>query len=456
METFFRSVGLKADRCKGCVSCIKRCPTEAIRIREGKAHIIESKCIDCGECIRVCPNQAKFAITNHLEDTDIYKYNIALPAPSLFSQFELKYSVEAILCGLLRLGFDDVYEVAKGAEIVAFKLKEYLQQDGVPKPVISNACPACVRLMQISYPELIPHLLPYEPPVEVAARIARKRALENNPHLQSDDIGVWFIGPCPAKMTAVVHPLTEKNSNLNGVIAVSTIYGKLHKTIPRTDAEFAECESRLGDLARWGGVTWGVAGGESDSVDSPRGTGLIVHGIHHVKEMFEQLSDMKLTGVEHVEVLACESGCVGGALMVQNRFVGEHNLRTRIDAMKTDKAAERFSIDGKNLELMTMCESCSPVKIYQPAPIDEDMSEALRKVEQMEQVLKQLPGLDCGSCGSPTCKVLAEDIIRGFAAETDCIFKLREKVRDMARAMVDLAEHLPPSFEKSEEKSNDC
>lgn len=449
MATFFRSVGLKPDRCKGCVSCIKRCPTEAIRIREGKAKIIESKCIDCGECIRVCPNQAKFAVTNHLEDTSIYKYNIALPAPSLFSQFELKHSIKAVLCGLLRLGFDDVYEVAKGAEIVAYKLKEYLKMDGVPKPVISNACPACVRLMQICYPELIPHLLPYEPPVEVAARIARNRALAANPDLKPDDIGIWFIGPCPAKMTTVVHPLTEKNSNLNGVIAISAIYGKLHKAIPRTDDEYSGYENRLRDLANWGGVTWCVAGGESDAVESSRGTGLIVHGIHHVKEMFEQLSNMKLSDVEHIEVLACESGCVGGALMVQSRFVGEHNMRLRIEAMKAADNARRFSADEDDEKLLAMCESCSQIKVYQSMRIDEDITEALRKVELMDKILQELPGLDCGSCGSPTCKVLAEDVARGFAAETDCIFKLREKVRDMARSMVELAEQLPPSLEKN-------
>jgi Na+-translocating ferredoxin:NAD+ oxidoreductase RNF subunit RnfB len=66
----------------------------------------------------------------------------------------------------------------------------------------------------------------------------------------------------------------------------------------------------------------------------------------------------------------------------------------------------------------------------------------------MEKTLETLPGLDCGSCGSPSCKALAEDIAQGSATEADCVFKLREHVRDLAKEMVNLAEKLPPPLDK--------
>ena len=61
MNTYFHSVRLDEEKCMGCTNCIKRCPTQAIRVRSGKAHIISERCIDCGECIRVCPHHAKYS-----------------------------------------------------------------------------------------------------------------------------------------------------------------------------------------------------------------------------------------------------------------------------------------------------------------------------------------------------------------------------------------------------------
>ena len=61
MDKFYHSVRLDESLCKGCINCIKRCPTEAIRVRGGKASINNKFCIDCGECIRVCPHHAKLA-----------------------------------------------------------------------------------------------------------------------------------------------------------------------------------------------------------------------------------------------------------------------------------------------------------------------------------------------------------------------------------------------------------
>ena len=83
MDKFFHSVRLDADKCKGCTNCIKRCPTEAIRVRAGKASIISERCIDCGECIRICPHHAKRAQTDPFNKILEYKYRIALPAPTL-------------------------------------------------------------------------------------------------------------------------------------------------------------------------------------------------------------------------------------------------------------------------------------------------------------------------------------------------------------------------------------
>jgi Fe-S-cluster-containing hydrogenase component 2 len=113
MNEYFHSVTLDEEKCKGCTNCIKRCPTEAIRVRKGKARIIAERCIDCGECIRVCPYRAKKAITDPLEIIKNYKYKVAIPAPTIYGQFRAARSTNHLLTAFKLLGFDHVYEVAK-------------------------------------------------------------------------------------------------------------------------------------------------------------------------------------------------------------------------------------------------------------------------------------------------------------------------------------------------------
>lgn len=114
-EAYSHSVLLDEKLCKGCTNCIKKCPMEAIRVQNGKARILNDKCIDCGECIRTCPYKAKVAHTDSWDLLAEYKYTIALPAPSLYMQFDTNlYTRKHIIAALKALGFDAIYEVAAG------------------------------------------------------------------------------------------------------------------------------------------------------------------------------------------------------------------------------------------------------------------------------------------------------------------------------------------------------
>ena len=154
MDRFFHSVTLDADKCQGCTNCIKRCPKEASSVRERKAQIISERCIDCGECIRVCPHHAKKAKSDPLSMIDNWKYKIALPAPSLFGQFNNLDDIDIVLTGIKQLGFDDVFEVSRGAELVSDATRRLMNAGGLKKPVISSACPAEVRLIRVRFPDL--------------------------------------------------------------------------------------------------------------------------------------------------------------------------------------------------------------------------------------------------------------------------------------------------------------
>ncbi|MHC1757978.1 MAG: [Fe-Fe] hydrogenase large subunit C-terminal domain-containing protein [Negativicutes bacterium] len=438
VEKYYHSVRLLAERCIGCVSCARHCPTEAIRVRGGKARITESRCIDCGECIRYCPNHAKTAVTDTLMDLKLYRYNIALAAPSLYAQFDKNVPVASILAGLRRLGFDKVGEVARGAEIATAALREHLRTVGIKRPVISSACPASVRLILVKFPELIEYLSPIDAPVEIAARLARAEVVRDT-DMNPDSIGVWFITPCPAKMTAVLEPIGVVQSELTGTISMISIYGELLKAISNST------EKIDGSLASSEGVGWALAGGEAAGLDDVKV--LVAHGIRNVSNVLEQVAVGKLNDVDFIECLSCAGGCIGGPLTAINRFVAENSLKQRLKMMRADETlASAEPIEESQVQL-----ALHQGRVIEPRPalkLDDDIFVAMQKIELIDDTLKRLPGLDCGSCGSPTCRALAEDIVQGTASETDCVFRLREMVRDLAEEMVNLSAKLPPSLTK--------
>lgn len=431
---YFHSVRLDWDKCEGCTNCIKRCPTEAIRVREGKANIIQERCIDCGECIRICPNHAKIAVGNSLKDLDAYRYRIALPAPAFVSQFAGRAGLEQILGSLISLGFDAIYEVALAAEIVARATRSYLDNYTGKRPLLSPACPAVVGLIRVRFPSLIEQLLPVATPVDLAARLAKREGVSVS-GLPPEAVGTFFISPCPAKITAA-RQRQDGLSGPDGVIPLGAIYGDVLESL--TSAPLYP--SRAG--AR--GYGWGCSGGESASIGSPRL--LEVDGIHQVIDVLTRVEAGEMQDIDYIEAQACPGGCVGGALMVVNPYLARLKLRELVRRLPA--GAGELPDPGDNL------------RAYQYEPrlalrLDPDLATALEKMHQLEATEKMLPGLDCGACGSPNCRALAEDIVRGEAQDTDCIFLLRDRVRVLAEEVVELARKLPPSMARPERGKSD-
>ena len=169
MYKYEHSVQLDESKCTGCTTCLRHCPTEAIRIQNNRAVINTQRCIDCGECIRVCPHKAKKAVCGKIANMSRFKWKIALPAPTLYGQFDNLDDIDYVLNGLLKIGFDDVFEVSKAAELVSAYTRIYLKTDGIKKPAISSACPVVTRLIGLRFPSLNDHIIHMLPPMEVAA-----------------------------------------------------------------------------------------------------------------------------------------------------------------------------------------------------------------------------------------------------------------------------------------------
>ncbi len=441
MREYYHSVTLNKEKCKGCTNCIKGCPTEAIRVRDGKARIIDERCIDCGECIRVCPYHAKVAITDPLSIIDEYKFKIALPAPALLGQFKNLKNCDKVLASLKHLGFDYVYEVAKGADIVTQLIKEKLSISSIKKPLISSACPAIVRLIQVRFPNLLDHMVRVESPMEIAAQMAKDEFSKKH-NIPKEQIGAFFITPCAAKMTSIRNPIGNEVSHVDGAISILDIYGPIssYLKIPDNTEQLQKASSA--------GLSWAISNGESQSLGIDNY--LAVDGISNVIPVLEEIENNKMSDLDFFEGLSCSGGCVGGPLTFENGYVAKNRIRILAKGIdNTSPKASEVEYVKENMDW-----SLQKNIIEKPVlKLDENIVLAIQKMETLERIHKELPGLDCGSCGSPSCRALAEDIVRGKASKLDCVFELREKVKMLAEEMIELSDKMPAGRE--EKKNNE-
>ena len=410
MYSYEHSVLLDESKCTGCTTCLKHCPTEAIRIKDGHAQINPERCIDCGECIKYCSQKAKRAISSKISDMDRFKWKIALPAPSLYGQFDNLDDVDYVLNGLLKIGFDDVYEVSKAAELVSAYTRIYLQTDGVKKPAISSACPVVLRLISLRFPSLAEHVIHMLPPMEIAAKHARKRALENHPELKPEDIGVCFISPCPAKVSYVKNGFAGYKSEIDEVVSISDVYFLLIGKMKKEDN--VEMLSESGRI----GIGWARTGGEATAIFNE--DYLAADGIENVIHVLDQVENGNIPPLEFIELNACTGGCVGGVLTMQNPFIAKARLQTlrRYLPVSQNTIPKESYVSAEYL--------FEDMPTYKPSNrLGSNIAESMRMMADIQKIKSTLPGIDCGACGAPTCRAFAEDVVKQTACPSDCHIK---------------------------------
>ena len=419
MGEYIHSVSLDVDKCKGCTTCLKRCPTEAIRIRNGHACIDPDRCIDCGQCILTCPYEAKKASCHKMSDVPKNKWKVALPAPALFGQFDHLEDIDTVLRGLLKCGFDDVYEVASAAEIVSDYTRRYCRLHQDKRPIISSACPVIVRLISLKYPYLCENVLPILPPMEIAAMKAREEARRKT-GLKDEDIAIIFISPCPAKASYVNNRADGNRSHVDYVVSMRDIGFELLSEMKHGTQD--EALSKTGKI----GIGWASSGGEATAILSNQY--LAADGIDNVMRVLEDIDNHEMPNLDFIELNACAGGCVGGSMTFVNPFIAKARLHT---LKKYLPIAQNTAEGGPDVIPDAYLEDGGVA--YRPvSALDMDRAAAIDKMKEIERLNALLPGVDCGSCGAPNCFAFAADIVKGVAHIDDCIFLMREKYRKMA------------------------
>ncbi len=418
---FHHALKILKEVCIGCTHCMNICPTEAIRVKNGKAELIDNRCVDCGFCYRVCPVNAIIVEQDDFNRIFEYKIRVALVPAVLTGQFPDNITTRQIHSELMELGFTHVYEVEQGVEVLHETMTEYIKKNRDTKPLISAFCPAIVRLIQVKFPALVENLIHLKPPLDISALYFRRHLVDDG-H-DKNDIGIFYITPCAAKIAAVKSPVGEKDSPITGVINMDFIFNKVYTRIKQGNGDSCIVPEIINMSAR--SVLWSLTNGESAHA---AGRCMAVDEIHNVINFLEQLENEEMKDIDFLELRACDESCAGGVLTTANRFFTVERLKKRatLSEPEHDKKKQGGSkniIHYKNRLKQKM--HLQPVQPRSMLKLDEDMSEALKKMKRVQEISKCLPEVDCAACGSPNCQSFAEDIVQGYAKLNQCVFVQR-------------------------------
>ena len=168
------------------------------------------------------------------------------------------------------------------------------------------------------------------------------------------------------------------------------------------------------------GIGWASTGGESAAIFSDRY--LAADGIENVNRVLEEIDNGSIPDLEFVELNACPGGCVGGTMTVANPYIAQ----ARLQSIRRYLPVSQNFADGEDVPADRL--DAEPIS-YEPAGVlGSDRESAIRMMREIEELTKTLPALDCGSCGAPTCRAFASDVVRGLSSPSECIVAMRERL----------------------------
>ena len=297
-----------------------------------------------------------------------------------------------------------------------------MNRKDIPLPVISSACPAVVRLIKLRFPTLIKHLLPIIAPMEIAGKYARREAMRKHPELKSDDIRTVFISPCPAKVSWVKSTMEDQEVYVDHVVSASEVYFRLIGAMKRGNQPKASSETGMI------GLSWASSGGEASALFNEGY--LAADGIENVIQVLDKIETGQLGDVTFIELNACPGGCVGGAMTVENPYIA----RVRLQSLRRylPVSMNRLPHSGEEPDTFVPDELIDARPFaYTPPAVTISRMESIRRMMEIENIYETLPQIDCGSCGAPTCRCFAEDVVRGEAHIDDCIVMMREHLKSL-------------------------
>lgn len=354
---------LVSDGCQGCLAhpCTEVCPKKAVSIVHGKSVIDQSKCVKCGRCKDVCPYSAILklerpcakacgmeAISSDEQGRAVIDYDkcvscgmcivncpfgaisdkgqifqlihsikagervIAIVAPAFVGQFGPSMTPEKLNAAMKLLGFDQVVEVAIGADLCTIEeAKDFLREVPEYQPFMATSCcPSWSVMAKKLFPDLAPYISMALTPMVLTARLQKK---------EHKNCKIAFIGPCSAKK------LEASRRTIRSDVDFVLTFEELMGMFEAKGVNFDEIEDQKPlEEATAAGRGFAVGGGVAQAVvdaakrlEPDREIKVAsAQGLHECRKLLTLAKAGKYNGYL-LEGMACPGGCVAGAGTLQ-------------------------------------------------------------------------------------------------------------------------------------------
>lgn len=341
-EKIIQKVRSCEEDCKqidGKSKCMSVCPFDAIlKDPIGNDKFIDPQlCISCGRCVSVCDKGNYIDTPQFLPLASLLdgKQKVfAIVAPAIAGQFGEQVTLDQLREAFIKIGFDDMVEVAMAADILSFKEAVEFQEHVKNKKDImisSCCCPVWVSLLRKVYHDLMDDVTPSVSPMIAMGRILKKL---------DPDARVVFIGPCIAKKTEA------KEKDIADAVDFVLTFQEVSAMF---DAAKVNPEELKGvpsvDYAATGGRLYGRAGGVAEAVYDivhqlyPKSRKLFkkvqADGVPDCRKLLDKLMSGEVKAT-FVEGMGCAGGCVGGPKRNVDKELGKEavNIEAYSSAIK--------------------------------------------------------------------------------------------------------------------------
>lgn len=406
------------NKCILCGACVRACEEfqghavlgfanrgskTVVQPMAGKC-LSDVDCVYCGQCQAICPTGA-LTIKSDIENvwseiTNKDKKVVAQIAPAvrvaLGEMFNLEpgeNTIGKINTALREIGFDLVFDTNFSADLTIMEEgTEFLERlkSGKNLPLFTSCCPAWVRYMENTHPDMLQHLSTCKSPQSMLSPVLKEVLPNRLEGYTRENITVVSIMPCTAKKSESKREELSKDGIQDTDYTLTT--SELGRMIREAGIDFSKLEPSKGDTPfgeyTGAGTIFGASGGVAEaavrtayeiatgksleSIDIKElrgvhnrcrdvefdinGAKVVVRVVATLKEAEKSIQEIKTGNAKFhmLEVMACPGGCVNGG----------GQPRSCDSSLIKEKRAEGLYSEDKELSLRKSHENPEIQKLY--------------------------------------------------------------------------------------------